>query len=155
MNEGRAGETAAHTVITREELAGVEFDWFAADTRGHVAQFMAAGDTGVPQAALASEELLEALHVWIDTRPEREEANAPAQASGPYQLARDKLERARDAMEDGENLEARRLAEQALVDAQLAEAQARSEVARTNAEELRTSIETLQEEITRRSPRTS
>jgi hypothetical protein len=84
-----------------------------------------------------------------------EQANAPAQASGPYQLARDKLERARDAMEDGENLEARRLAEQALVDAQLAEAQARSEVARSNAAELRTSIETLQDEIARRSPRTS
>lgn len=78
MNEGRAGETAAHTVITREELAGVEFDWFAADTRGHVAQFMAAGDTGVPEAALRSEELLEALHVWIDTRPETEPPNAPA-----------------------------------------------------------------------------
>lgn len=72
------GENAPHTVITREELTGVEFDWFAADVRGHVAQFMAAGDTGVPEAALASEELLEALHVWIDTRPETEPPNAPA-----------------------------------------------------------------------------
>ena len=99
-----------------------------------------------PEAELGAAELA------VD---QAEQANAPAQASGPYQLARDKLERARDAMEDGENLEARRLAEQALVDAQLAEAQARSEVAQSNAEELRTSIETLQEEITRRSPRTS
>ncbi|MFK7601742.1 hypothetical protein ACI3L1_05975 [Deinococcus sp. SM5_A1] len=73
------GESAPHTVITREELRGVEFDWFAADARGHVAQFMAAGDdAGVPDAALASEELLEALHVWIDTRPETEPPNAPA-----------------------------------------------------------------------------
>lgn len=72
------GETAPHTVITREELRGVEFDWFAADARGHVAQFMAAGDDAVPDAALASEELLEALHVWIDTRPETEPPNAPA-----------------------------------------------------------------------------
>ena len=104
-----------------------------------------AGDPA-PEAELGAAELA------VD---QAEQANAPAQASGPYQLARDKLERARDAMEDGENLEARRLAEQALVDAQLAEAQARSEVARSNAEELRTSIETLQEEITRRSPRTS
>ncbi len=73
------GETASHMVITREELRGVEFDWFAADRRGHVAQFMAAGDdAGVPEAALASEELLEALHVWIDTRPETEPPNAPA-----------------------------------------------------------------------------
>ncbi|WP_415790110.1 hypothetical protein [Deinococcus saxicola] len=67
-----------HTVITREELRGVEFDWFAADAHGHVAQFMAAGDVAVPDAALASEELLEALHVWIDTRPETEPPNAPA-----------------------------------------------------------------------------
>ncbi|GAA5534978.1 hypothetical protein [Deinococcus aluminii] len=70
--------TEGHTVITREEITGVEFDWFATDERGQVAQFLAAGDPQVPAAALASEELLEALHVWIDTRPETEEANAPA-----------------------------------------------------------------------------
>ncbi len=56
----------------------MEFDWFAADARGHVAQFMAAGDDTVPDAALASEERLEALHVWIDTRPETEPPRAPA-----------------------------------------------------------------------------
>lgn len=70
--------TEGHTVITREEIRDVEFDWFAADLEGHLAQFLAAGDPHVPEAALISEELLEALHVWIDTRPEREEANAPA-----------------------------------------------------------------------------
>jgi hypothetical protein len=84
-----------------------------------------------------------------------EQADAPAQAFGPYELARDKLELARDAMEDGENLEARRLAEQALVDAQLAEAEARSEVARQNAADLRATIETLQDEIARATPRSS
>ena len=78
MGETEPGKSGSHTVITREELLGVEFDWFAADRRGHVAQFMAAGDTQVPEAALASEELLEALHVWIDTRPETEPPNAPA-----------------------------------------------------------------------------
>ena len=100
----------------------------------------------------APEAELAAAEVAVD---EAEEANAPAQAPGPYELARDKLERAREAMEDGENLEARRLAEQALVDAQLAEAEARSEVARQNAVELRASIETLQDEIARATPRTS
>lgn len=75
---GPAPGAGEHTVITREEIADVEFDWFAADAAGHLAQFLAAGDPHVPEAALASEELLEALHVWIDTRPEREEANAPA-----------------------------------------------------------------------------
>lgn len=68
--------TDGHTVITREEITGVEFDWFATDERGHVAQFLAAGDPHVPAAALASEELLEAVHVWIDVRPEAEEPNA-------------------------------------------------------------------------------
>jgi hypothetical protein len=84
-----------------------------------------------------------------------EDAAAAARAPAPYALARDKLERARAAMADGENVEARRLAEQALVDAQLAEAEARSAVARENAAELRQSIETLREELARRGPATS
>ena len=100
----------------------------------------------------APEAEIAAAEVAVD---QAEQANAPAQASGHYELARDKLERARDAMEDGENIEARLLAEQALVDAQLAEAEARSEVARQNAAELRASIETLQDELARRAPRTS
>jgi len=75
---GEVVEAAAHTVITREEIRGVEFDWFARDEAGHVAQFLAAGDDTVPSAALASEELLEALHVFIDTLPESEPVNAPA-----------------------------------------------------------------------------
>ncbi|MEF2279291.1 hypothetical protein V3W47_13370 [Deinococcus sp. YIM 134068] len=70
--------TEGHTVITREEITGVEFDWFATDERGHVAQFLAAGDPHVPAAALASEELLESVHVWIDVRPETEEPGAVA-----------------------------------------------------------------------------
>ena len=113
---------------------------------GLVVGLAACASDPAPEAELAAAE------VAVD---EAEEANAPARASGPYELARDKLDRAREAMEDGENLEARRLAEQALVDAQLAEAQARSEVARQNAEELRASIETLQDELARRTPRTS
>ena len=84
-----------------------------------------------------------------------EDADAAARAPAPYALARDKLERARAAMADGENIEARRLAEQALVDAELAEAAARSVIARENAEELRKSIETLREELARRDPATS
>ncbi|GAA5438738.1 hypothetical protein ACFQDE_06160 [Deinococcus caeni] len=71
-------EELLQVVITREEIRDVEFDWFAADTRGHVAQFLAAGDDTVPQAALQSEGLLERTHVWIDMRPEAEEPNAPA-----------------------------------------------------------------------------
>ncbi|MGH6900067.1 MAG: DUF4398 domain-containing protein [Geminicoccaceae bacterium] len=84
-----------------------------------------------------------------------EEVNAAARAPGPYALARDKLERAREAMEEDENEQARRLAGEALVDAELAEAQARSEVAQDNAAELRASIETLRNELDRRSAGTS
>ncbi len=84
-----------------------------------------------------------------------EDADAAARAPAPYALARDKLERARAAIADGENIEPRRLAEQALADAQLAQAAARSEIARQNATELRQSIETLREELARRDPATS
>jgi hypothetical protein len=84
-----------------------------------------------------------------------EEANAAAHAPGPYALARDKLERAREAMGEGENEEALRLAEEALVDADLAEARARSQVAQENAAELRASIETLREELDRSTSRSS
>jgi len=100
----------------------------------------------------APEAEIAAAEVAVD---DAEKVNAPAQASGPYELARDKLDRAREAMEDGENLEARRLAEESLADAQLAAAQARSEVARKNAAELRASIQELQDELARRVSRTS
>jgi len=76
-----------------------------------------------------------------------EDAHAGTHAPGPYALAQDKLERAREAVADGDNLAARRLAEQAAADAQLAEAQARSEVARQNAAALRENIGTLREEV--------
>jgi hypothetical protein len=67
-----------HTIITRKEITGVEFDWFARDGAGQIGQFLAVGDSSVPQAALASEEWLERLHVALDTLPEREAVNAPA-----------------------------------------------------------------------------
>lgn len=67
-----------HTVITREEIAGVEFDWFGVDDAGRIAQFLAAGDASVPAPALQSEEYLEALHVYLDTLPISEPVNAPA-----------------------------------------------------------------------------
>ena len=113
---------------------------------GMVVGLAACASGPAPEAELAAAE------VAVE---DAEEANAAAQAPGPYELARDKLERAREAFDDGDNLEARRLAEQALVDAQLAEAEARSEVARQNAADLRGTVETLQDEIARATPRTS
>ena len=58
-----------------------------------------------------------------------EEAKAAEYAPSELDRARDKLIRAQAAMQEEENEEARRLAEQALADARLAEAKARAEAA--------------------------
>jgi hypothetical protein len=58
-----------------------------------------------------------------------EEAEAAQYAPSGLDRARDKLIRAQAAMQEEDNQEARRLAEQALVDARLAEAEARAETA--------------------------
>jgi hypothetical protein len=58
-----------------------------------------------------------------------EEANAAEYAPSDLDRARDKLIRAQAAMQEEDNEEARRLAEQALVDARVAEAKARAETA--------------------------
>ena len=58
-----------------------------------------------------------------------EEADAAQYAPADLDRARDKLIRAQAAMQEKDSQEARRLAEQALVDARLAEAKARAETA--------------------------
>ncbi len=64
--------------------------------------------------------------------------------------AQDKLDRALAAQAAGENAQARRLAEEAEVDAKLAETRARSEKAQRAVAELREGIRILQQEIDRR-----
>lgn len=101
-------------------------------------------------AACASDPAPEAEMARADLAVNQaEDANAGTHAPGPYALARDKLERAQEAVADGDHLEARRLAEQAAVDAELAETQARSAVARQNAEALGENIRTFQEGLDR------
>ena len=58
-----------------------------------------------------------------------EEAKATQYAPADLDRARDKLIRAEAAVQEEDNEEARRLAEEALVDARLAEAKARAETA--------------------------
>jgi hypothetical protein len=58
-----------------------------------------------------------------------EEADAAKYAPSDLDRARDKLIRAQAAMQEEENEEARRLAEEALVDARTAESKARAEAA--------------------------
>ena len=58
-----------------------------------------------------------------------EQADAAQHAPSDLDRARDKLIRAQAAMQEEDNTEARRLAEEALVDARLAEAKARAQTA--------------------------
>jgi hypothetical protein len=58
-----------------------------------------------------------------------EQADAAQHAPSDLDRARDKLIRAQAAMQEDDNTEARRLAEEALVDARLAEAKARAQTA--------------------------
>ncbi|HZR81521.1 MAG TPA: DUF4398 domain-containing protein [Candidatus Binatia bacterium] len=74
-----------------------------------------------------------------------EDAQAAVYAPVELQVAQDKLASARWAMDRNDNDEARRLANEALVHAQLAEARADSESARIAAAETRRSIEALQQ----------
>lgn len=61
-------------------------------------------------------------------------------------LAREKLARAEEELRDERYTEARRLAEQALVDVQLAEAKAQSAEARAAADDLRRGVQTIENE---------
>lgn len=82
---------------------------------------------------------------------------AQAETSGavefaPVELksARDKLSQAKLAMDKEENLKARKLADEAMVDANLAEAKARSAKAQKVVDELKESINVLQDEMNRK-----
>jgi len=76
-------------------------------------------------------------------------SNAPTDAPLELQLAREKVEKAKSALRDHDFKLAQRLAEQAQVDAQLAEAKAESESARTSATELEQTIDVLRDEAER------
>ncbi len=79
-------------------------------------------------------------------------SRAPELAATELNQARSKLDAAQRAMDAERFLEARRLAEKALVDAQLAEVKAEAEADMRTAQELRKSIEALQQEAGRQSP---
>jgi Domain of unknown function (DUF4398) len=78
-----------------------------------------------------------------------DQSTASVYAPLELQTARDQLGEAKRAMAAEEYEEARRFADQALVNAQLAEAKVGAGKARTAAEELRKSIETLRGELER------
>jgi hypothetical protein len=78
-------------------------------------------------------------------------SKAPQYSPLELRMAMDKLDEAKRAMNKEEYTLARRLAEEALVDAQVAEAKAASEDARRAASDLRQSLETLRREAERSS----
>ena len=79
-----------------------------------------------------------------------EEREATQFAPLEIRVAKDKIEQARLSMAAGDNRQARRFAEQAAVDAQLAEAKARAARAEATAREIEKSIEALRSETERR-----
>ncbi len=78
---------------------------------------------------------------------------AGAYESAPVELkaAREKLEQAKESMNRKDNLTAKWLAEQATIDANLAEAKARTVKSQKAVQEIKESIETLKKEIERKS----
>ena len=78
-----------------------------------------------------------------------EQADAQRDARLQVYQAREKLQEAQRAVDRKENLQARRLAESALVEAQLAEATADAARAQRNVAEIRRNIEALQSETER------
>jgi hypothetical protein len=82
---------------------------------------------------------------------EANKSKAPQYSPLELRMASDKLDEAKRAMNKKEYTQARRLAEEALVDAQVAEAKAASEDARRAAIDLRESLETLRREAERSS----
>ena len=81
------------------------------------------------------------------------QAEADARAAAPLRQARDKLEQARAALEAKEHLAAKRLAEQALVDAQRAEAEAGAAAAGEDLARMQRSVEDLRREAVTGRPR--
>ncbi len=81
-----------------------------------------------------------------------EQANAPQYSPLEMRVAREKLQEARDLSRSEQNddlIKGRRLAEDALVQAQLAEAVANKERAKANLAEAQQTIDTLRDEISR------
>lgn len=91
-----------------------------------------------PQSRAAEEAIAEA-----------EQAGAPTHAAAELRQARQKLDEAQAALDAGEDVRALRLAEQAEVDAELAEATSREAVALAAIAEVRETIRVLREEIER------
>lgn len=79
-------------------------------------------------------------------------ATNPAMPSADLALARDKLQRANQALADKDHLAAGRLAQQAQVDALVAESRAETAKARQAAQEVQAAGQALTDELARKKP---
>ena len=82
---------------------------------------------------------------------EAESLGAYEAAPVELQAARSKLDQAKKALQAEDNLTARRLAEEAMADANLAQAKAQTAKSRNSAAALKDGIKTLQQEVDRKS----
>jgi len=81
------------------------------------------------------------------TIKEAEEDNASLYAPLELKMAEEKLQAAKQAMENEEYVKAKRLADEALMDAKLAAVKSQTEKAKQMAEETRKNVESLRKEI--------
>lgn len=101
---------------------------------------MLVGCSGVPVPK-------EQLAVSQSALNEATRSGAPEHAPAELRAAREKMDRASQAVKDHDYELARRMAEQAEVDARLAQAKANSERARLAAEQVQQSLEILRQEL--------
>ena len=88
--------------MTAEDLAGLEFDWFAADESGRIARFSSAGFGPVPKLSLQyssqQDEILRLLHATTGLDADEDPLSSPkafpyyvfdwAIKPGPYMIKR-------------------------------------------------------------------
>ncbi|MQY51232.1 DUF4398 domain-containing protein [Rhodocyclus tenuis] len=112
--------------------------------------WLAIGTTLLLAACASTPPPTEQLAVSTAALESATKAGAGEAAPSDLLLAREKLDRARAAFADGRNDDALKLAQQAELDAHLAEVRARSSKARAAAAELREGVRVLREEMYRR-----
>jgi hypothetical protein len=78
------------------------------------------------------------------------ETNATINAPLDIKIAEEKLQKARESFENGDYVVAQRLADEALIDAKLAQEKSQTKKTKSMESNLRESIETLQKEINRK-----
>ena len=114
--------------------------WFGFSVVCGVLGITGCGSARPPEAAVAQAEL---------AVRQAGESKAPVYAPTEFRVAQEKSQGAQRAMSAEDYVQARRLAEQAVTDAQLAQARANAAEAQKNAEETRKTIDALRSEANR------